>query len=575
MGKTRVVGVLLLVLALGLMAPACKKPPEKPDVREPMYPSPPQEDFEGLYAYVVGTDGYAVVDLYAGEVAHQSKTASSITSACLAHDGRHLYLAGETGVSIVDLVRMRIRDKVSSNRSSPILLSNPRGDEIFTLDSLKVLSVIGPSGKISSMEIAGIPEAGLVTPDGASVVIAVSAPPRSFVEVVDWLMKNVTSTIDIPAVSEIAVTPYGVRMYLLSGHSCHVYDGRSFEKIGKIDFASPPSGIRMTPSGNKIYLLANSRIYVVSRARNKVVSEISIPGEIVDMAFSGDGGWGYVASTNPNAFLLLDAGIDSVLLAKGLTDPPLSLALSPGDSRVYILTGRDSVMTFDVGKREFLPTLSLDVAAFDLVVNRNRMSIEREESTVVEIPAPEVPSTEGIRDGFTIQISSSRDLSSAEGLAGRLRSSGYPAYVSSSDTPDGLTWYRVRAGLFDSREDADVVAKAVSESQNLKSWVTSGSVNLAMLPELPSAGRDMNSDGKPEAPYRMDAQHLVVYTIERGVYTRVYKTSSEQDVYLGSPRMVDVDRDGDQEAVTDLLEDGKISVIDFVGGAYTETITPR
>jgi hypothetical protein len=133
----------------------------------------------------------------------------------------------------------------------------------------------------------------------------------------------------------------------------------------------------------------------------------------------------------------------------------------------------------------------------------------------------------------------------------------------------------VRAGLFDSRQDADVVARDISGTQNIKSWVTSASINVAVLPELPAVGRDMNSDGKPEASYRLDARHVVVYTIDRGIYARVYQTSNEQDVYLGSPRMTDVDGDGDQEAVTELLEEGKVSVINFAGGAYAETITTR
>jgi hypothetical protein len=573
----RVVAVLFSILVLGLLIPGCRKPPEKPEVREPIFPSPPVEDLEGLYAYATGTNGYAVVDLYAGDVIHQSKTTSSVASACLSSDGSHLYLAAESGVSVVDLVRLRIKEKIGLNTCPTLLLPNPRGDEIFILDSLRTLTVVNPSGKMSSMEIAGIPQAGLVTPDGASVVIAVSSPPRSFVEVVDWLIKNVVKTVDIPAVNEIAVTPYGVRMYLLSGHSCHVYDGRSFQRIAKIDFPSPPTRIRMTPSGSKIYLLASSKVYVVSRTKNALVSEIGIPGEVVDLVFTHDGGWGYAATVNPSRFFMLDAGIDSILLAEDLSVAPLMLAASPGDSRIYVLTESDSLMTFDVSKREFVSTVSLDIGAFDLVVNQNRMSIEveKEEPVDVEVPAPEVPVIEGFRDGFTIQISSSRDLSSAEALASRLRSSGYPAYVSSSDTPDGLTWYRVRAGLFDSRQDADVVARDISGTQNIKSWVTSASINVAVLPELPAVGRDMNSDGKPEASYRLDARHVVVYTIDRGIYARVYQTSNEQDVYLGSPRMTDVDGDGDQEAVTELLEEGKVSVINFAGGAYAETITTR
>ncbi len=567
----RIANTVLTLLIAGTILAGCRKPQENRETREPVYPTPPVEDLEGFYAYAVGSDGYCIVDLYKEEVAQRSKTARPRGPSCLSEDGGYLYTGIENGVVIIDLVKGRIKESIPIKGAPEHLLANPRSNEVFVLDSQKRLTLLGPSGAVTSMEIAGTPTAGLVTPDGARVVVSVSSAPRSFVEVVDWLLKNVVRTIDVPDAREIAVAPYGVRMYFLSGSTCFVYDGRSYEKICEINFPSPPGGISMTPAGNKIYFSSSSRIYVVSRAKNAIASQITIPGELLDMKFSPDGGWAYVVTMNPNGFLILDAAVDSVVFSRGITDRCLDLAVSPGGSRVYLVSSSDSLLTFDVAKKDFAGAIPLGVGAFRLLVNRVRLSMEKE----VEVSRPEVTVTEGLRQGFTIQVSSSSDLSSAEALAGRLRTAGYPAYVSSSDTPDGVTWYRVRAGLFETREDADVVSRAISSSQGMKCWVTGTSINTAILPELPPAGRDMDSDGKPEVAHRAGPRRVVVYRLDRGVYTKVYETASEQDIYLGEPRLLDVDGDGDQEAVTGLLEEGRVSVIDYVEGAYAERFGSR
>ncbi|TET78901.1 hypothetical protein E3J38_07965, partial [candidate division TA06 bacterium] len=297
---------ILLVLIVASVVAGCRKPPEKVEVREPIYPTPPVEDFEGLYAYAVGRDGYCAIDLFKGALVHKSKIAATVSSACLSTDGRNLYLGVAGGVAVVDMVKPRITRRISLAAVPQVLLSNPMGGEIFSLDSLRGLSVITPSGEVSRMELDGLPGTALITPNGAKVVVSVSAPPRSFVEVIDWVTKSVNRIIDVPNAKGIASTPYGVRMYCLSDLSAFVYDGRSFERIGKIDFPASPEAIRMTPAGNKIYFLAGSKVYVVSRVWNSITSGLDVPGRVVDLKFSADGGFAYFVTENPDSLLIMD-----------------------------------------------------------------------------------------------------------------------------------------------------------------------------------------------------------------------------------------------------------------------------
>jgi DedD protein len=78
----------------------------------------------------------------------------------------------------------------------------------------------------------------------------------------------------------------------------------------------------------------------------------------------------------------------------------------------------------------------------------------------VEPPRPAVqeqghaqsPGSPGGR--FTIQVAALKESAGAEGLVDKLRKKGYPAYQIQADSSGKGTWYRVRVGAFNSREDA-------------------------------------------------------------------------------------------------------------------------
>lgn len=78
-------------------------------------------------------------------------------------------------------------------------------------------------------------------------------------------------------------------------------------------------------------------------------------------------------------------------------------------------------------------------------------------------PAPE--------QGYTVQLAALNSRADAEAMAERLASKGYAAYVV---TPTAGTprVYRVRVGMFPTRQEADTVAAKLRKEERFNPWVT-------------------------------------------------------------------------------------------------------
>ncbi|MBK6337318.1 MAG: SPOR domain-containing protein [Betaproteobacteria bacterium] len=80
-------------------------------------------------------------------------------------------------------------------------------------------------------------------------------------------------------------------------------------------------------------------------------------------------------------------------------------------------------------------------------------------------PAAATPATPA-REGFVVQLAAFADDKGANALAGKLKKSGYAAYVEPVQTSRGTLW-RVRVGGYAARADADAArAKLKAEGQN-------------------------------------------------------------------------------------------------------------
>jgi cell division septation protein DedD len=66
---------------------------------------------------------------------------------------------------------------------------------------------------------------------------------------------------------------------------------------------------------------------------------------------------------------------------------------------------------------------------------------------------------------WTVQVNAFPDEKSAQSWVERLKNKGYNAYVTDSRSK-GKTWYRVRVGRYNSREEAERIAEALKTKEN-------------------------------------------------------------------------------------------------------------
>jgi DedD protein len=74
--------------------------------------------------------------------------------------------------------------------------------------------------------------------------------------------------------------------------------------------------------------------------------------------------------------------------------------------------------------------------------------------------------------GFVVQVAAVRQRGEADAIRGRLSKKGYPAFVTTADSPAGPTTYRVRVGKYPSKREADTVAAKLEREEQFKPWVT-------------------------------------------------------------------------------------------------------
>lgn len=69
------------------------------------------------------------------------------------------------------------------------------------------------------------------------------------------------------------------------------------------------------------------------------------------------------------------------------------------------------------------------------------------------------------KGSFTVQVASSREKEDADGIAARLKKKGYDAFVVPADIPGKGKWYRVRVGVFSTKEEAASYADGLKRKE--------------------------------------------------------------------------------------------------------------
>ena len=85
--------------------------------------------------------------------------------------------------------------------------------------------------------------------------------------------------------------------------------------------------------------------------------------------------------------------------------------------------------------------------------------------------AKAAPVSEPTGNGYVVQVAAVKERGEADTISKRLKSKGFPSFVS-SPSAGAARVYRVRVGKFNDRREAESVARRLEKEEQFKPWIT-------------------------------------------------------------------------------------------------------
>lgn len=410
------------------------------------------------------------------------------------------------------LVRLDLRlGAVTHDRRARIThLSSPDGSTVFG---------VGPDGAVVRFTPSGdwtfkppLPAHDVIPePDGELLILA-----ERDAETVVWQMRppdrTLTDTAVMPRVTRAVRTQLGDRVYFTVDSGLIGLRSHGLETLPAIRLDHHVRAAATTPSGDRIYVALDStpEVDVIDRYTRRVESQIALPGPAAELRMdptgrwvlarpeAGDSAWvidvgteresgavatawrGDLPTVAPNGWLALLSGRDVVLVNGDSLRVERTVAGGAVDTWYFILWNGFRPSTS-------LPTppitLAGDTAPRDTADTADTSNI----FATPPSPAPpravvpetaQVTSTPGAiastsphdsSAGFTVQFGALRSADAARDLAQTIVVQGnHPRVIVTAR--DGIAIYRVVAGPFATKDEADRVARSSGASY----WVYPG-----------------------------------------------------------------------------------------------------
>ncbi len=352
--------------------------------------------------------------------------------------------------------------------------------------------------------------------------------------------------------ADIALSPFGLRLYCAHLDTFLVYDARSLRFLYSIVLDDNINKIELTGAGNKIYCVCGKKIFVIDRIMKRIKRVLKFSQKVIDFRLSDEGIIG-IALT-PSYVYFIDAGFDKIIKKLNLSEI-LSFDMSPKGTRCYFVRPDTLVEIrlpdFKISKKLYLPGVK-------------GVCVKKYESVSSQI---EVAKEAGEKF-YVLQVVSTHSLSRARELKNLLLKAGYPAFISQSEG-----WYRVRIGLFTTKEDAEALCNGVEMLTGERPWVALAEVPRDIVPDVNTP--DITGDGAPEFCVRANNTEIIIFTIRDKVFVRVHTIKKFEPTYIGEPTFEDINNDGRYEIVIPMVEEGMYSVIFYREGEFEEEIRVR
>ncbi|WP_176960001.1 hypothetical protein [Lentzea jiangxiensis] len=258
-------------------------------------------------AYVVGRTGLVqVVDTSSGAVLAQADTGGRATGLAVSPDGRRLYvISGWTGaITAVDPVTGLVLDRIFAQVPLSHAVMRPDGGRLYVSGSGGV-AVVDPADfrLLAVIKAGGQPQGLAAHPDNKVLYVANSQDGT--VGVVDTATASQTAVVQVGGLPQhLALSRDGRRLYV--------------------------SSLRLGGS-------TPGTLSVIDTTTNRVIGSAAVGRGAGSIAVTPDGATVYLTLPKERSVLVVDAASMTVRERLPIDSP--SVAIAPGDSRVFLATG--------------------------------------------------------------------------------------------------------------------------------------------------------------------------------------------------------------------------------------------
>ncbi|MEO8878928.1 MAG: SPOR domain-containing protein [Gemmatimonadaceae bacterium] len=333
-----------------------------------------------------------------------------------------------------------------------------------------------------------------------------------------WLIRppedRIADSVLLPRVTRSIRTPAGDRVYFPVDSGLVGVRGRDLQIVPSLKLPAKPRAVVTSPSGDRIYVAADSsnELLVVDRYSGNITTRVTLPSPAIALrmdptgryvlarASAGDTAYVISVSTDrlvgeaptqwrddlpavaPNGWLALVRGKDVVLVDAESLAPRKTIAGGAADDWMFIswngfrprAASLDQPVTFE----------SNDTVQRDTTENPfagaapspgDTLAIDSTKPAPPEAaPAPGAPHAAPVdsapkQSGFTVQFAALRAQDAASAALRDVHVQGAtPRLVST--TREGVTIYRVVIGPFNTREEADRIARTSGKAY----WIYEG-----------------------------------------------------------------------------------------------------
>ncbi|MDD5528465.1 MAG: hypothetical protein PHX21_00365 [bacterium] len=360
--------------------------------------------------------------------------------------------------------------------------------------------------------------------------------------------------IPVDGATDFMLAPYGIRVYVAKQGFIDVFDTQNFTLITHIPIKGIPHKILFSATTDKIYCITEvdastneAMIYMINRSLNKVENILRIDN-VKDFSLSQNGSYGMIltdslSTDEPGAIHILNTETNKIINKIAITVNDITTSV--GDSRIYCLTPTELV---------YIPALSALGEKTNELEPTFRIKVDGGKKIII---MPRVDNkVENVDDKFfVLQIDVEKD--SINYVKGLLQKNCYPIWGCQFAND-----YKLRIGFFRTREDADLFEKRVRTI--IKNPIEIVKTQAESSKVVGMDIRDLNQNGLSDAAIQEDGKDIIIFEIQNGIYTEIYRCSKDEPTYNGDPAFTNVpDGSSTKLAIRTPMLNGKNSIIEF------------